>query len=205
MKTGYDICMTESRFDRAAATWDENPERVAMARGIVAMIRAQALVRAEMTAVDFGCGTGLIALGLAEHVRRVIGIDSSEGMLSVLNEKLRLAGIRNMEMLRLDLEQAPAPELRVGLVVSAMTLHHLADVPAVLSKLATMLAPGGYIALADLVTEDGSFHGDMTSVQHLGFDPAWRRACCAGWDSRTCIAASRMSSNVASSSIRYFW
>ena len=165
--------MAESRFDRAAATWDEHPGRVAMAREIVAAILAQAPVRAEMTAVDFGTGTGLIALGLAEHVRQVIGIDSSEGMLSVLKGKLRNADIRNVEILRLDLEQDPAPGLRADLVASAMTLHHLADVPAVLGKLATVLAPGGYIALADLVTEDGSFHGDMAGVQHLGFDPAW--------------------------------
>jgi len=165
--------MAESRFDQAAATWDENPGRVALAKGIVSAILAQAPVREEMTAVDFGCGTGLVSLGLAEHVRQVIGIDSSAGMLNVLGEKLRRADIHNVETLLLDLERSPAPNLQADLIVSAMTLHHLADVPAVLGKLAAMLAPGGYIALADLVTEDGSFHGDMTGVQHLGFDPAW--------------------------------
>jgi ubiquinone/menaquinone biosynthesis C-methylase UbiE len=165
--------MAESRFDQAAATWDENPGRIAMARAIVAAILAQVPVRAEMTAVDFGCGTGLVSLGLAERVRRVIGIDSSAGMLNVLNEKLRKAGIRNVETLLLDLETAPAPDLHADMIASAMTLHHLLDVPAVLGKLASMLAPGGYLALADLVTEDGSFHGDMTGVRHLGFDPGW--------------------------------
>lgn len=165
--------MTESRFDRAAATWDENPGRVALAKGIVAAILAQVPVREAMMAVDFGCGTGLVALGLAEHVRQVIGIDSSAGMLNVLGEKLRRAGIHNVETLLLDLEQESAPELRADLIVSAMTLHHLTDVPAVMGKLAAMLAPGGYLALADLVMEDGSFHSDMTGVRHLGFDPGW--------------------------------
>ena len=165
--------MAESRFDRAAATWDENPGRVAMARSIVAAILAQIPVHEEMTVVDFGCGTGLVSLGLTEHVRQVIGIDSSAGMLNVLGEKLRQAGIHNVETLLLDLEKEPAPELHADLAVSAMTLHHLADVPAVLRKLAAMLAPGGYIALADLVTEDGSFHSDMTGVHHHGLDPAW--------------------------------
>jgi len=33
-----------------------------------------------------------------------------------------------------------------------------------------MLNPGGYVAIADLYTEDGSFHGPDVKV-HLGFDP----------------------------------
>jgi hypothetical protein len=34
-----------------------------------------------------------------------------------------------------------------------------------------MLKPGGYLAIADLCTEDGSFHGDGFHG-HRGFDPA---------------------------------
>lgn len=35
----------------------------------------------------------------------------------------------------------------------------------------TLLEPGGYIALADLEREDGTFHSDHTGVVHLGLDP----------------------------------
>ena len=34
-----------------------------------------------MTALDFGCGTGLLSLALQPVLHRVIGIDSSSGML----------------------------------------------------------------------------------------------------------------------------
>ncbi len=51
-----------------------------------------------------------------------------------------------------------------------MTIHHLEDIPALLSKLYAMLDDGGFIALADLDSEDGSFHGDNTGVFHYGFD-----------------------------------
>jgi hypothetical protein len=33
-----------------------------------------------------------------------------------------------------------------------------------------LLLPGGLLCIADLDTEDGSFHGDNTGVFHFGFD-----------------------------------
>jgi hypothetical protein len=51
-----------------------------------------------------------------------------------------------------------------------MAFHHIPDVDAMLRSIAGCLAPGGWIAIADLETEDGSFHDE--SVPHLGFDPA---------------------------------
>jgi 2-polyprenyl-3-methyl-5-hydroxy-6-metoxy-1,4-benzoquinol methylase len=54
-----------------------------------------------------------------------------------------------------------------------MALHHIPDVAAVLRAFGTLLVPGGWVALADLDTEDGSFHGpDVPGVAHHGFDRA---------------------------------
>jgi hypothetical protein len=39
-------------------------------------------------------------------------------------------------------------------------------------KLFALLHAGGKIALADLETESGDFHDDMTGVYHRGFDRA---------------------------------
>jgi len=50
-----------------------------------------------------------------------------------------------------------------------MTLHHIADVPALFHEFRRHLRPGGRVALADLDEEDGSFHGDPTGVHHRGF------------------------------------
>ncbi len=163
----------QARFDRAAATWDENPGRRLMAQKITAAILAQVPVQPTMTAIDYGCGTGLLTLALQPHVRQIIGIDSSPGMLAVLEEKVRAACIANLETRCLDLGTQPLPELRVDLIVSAMALHHIADVPQLLRALAQLLLPGGYIALADLDAEDGSFHEDKTGVYHSGFERNW--------------------------------
>jgi 2-polyprenyl-3-methyl-5-hydroxy-6-metoxy-1,4-benzoquinol methylase len=55
-----------------------------------------------------------------------------------------------------------------------MTLHHIEDVQALLGRLTGLLAPGGWLALADLDREDGGFHGGpMPGVFHLGFERDW--------------------------------
>ena len=51
-----------------------------------------------------------------------------------------------------------------------MTMHHIKDVKAMFKKFYSMLKSGGFIAIADLDTEDGSFHSVDTGVEHFGFD-----------------------------------
>jgi hypothetical protein len=47
----------------------------------------------------------------------------------------------------------------------------------VFSRLAVILKPGGWLAVADLDCEDGSFHGQADDVFHHGFE----REQIAGW------------------------
>lgn len=166
--------MSTARFDQAAATWDEEPRRVALSQAIVRAIVAQVPVNSEMTAIDFGCGTGLVTLALAEHITRITGIDTSTGMLDKLAEKARTLGADHVTSQCLDLTADPPPaDLRADLLVSAMALHHIENISSLFAAFRALLSPGGWIALADLDTEDGTFHPDPTGVYHHGIDRAW--------------------------------
>ncbi|RMF87708.1 MAG: class I SAM-dependent methyltransferase, partial [Nitrospirae bacterium] len=58
-------------------------------------------------------------------------------------------------------------------VVSAMALHHVEDTERLLRAFARHLRPGGWLALADLDAEDGTFHPpEVEGVYHHGFDRA---------------------------------
>lgn len=162
----------QNRFDARAADWDANPARVELARAVVEAIRAAVPLRPEMRAMDFGAGTGLVSLGLLPEVAEVTAVDASGEMLRVLGEKARALGAANLLTLHCDIAEALLPPTRFDLIVSSMTLHHLPDVPFVLSRLRSALAPGGWIALADLDAEDGSFHADTRGVYHSGFERA---------------------------------
>ena len=68
------------------------------------------------------------------------------------------------------------PEDRFELIVTVMTLHHIADLPPVLAAFAEMLTDEGRLCIVDLEAEDGSFHagsGHDAGVGHAhdGFEP----------------------------------
>jgi ubiquinone/menaquinone biosynthesis C-methylase UbiE len=157
-------------FDTRAQTWDEEPRRLKLAADIFAAFERQVSLRPGMSALDYGCGTGLLTLALAARVRHVTAVDSSSGMLDALAQKVKSREIHNVGILLSDFAQGPVPAGPYDLVASAMTLHHVADIESLFQKFFALLAPGGQIALADLDTEDGSFHGHRDGIHHLGFD-----------------------------------
>jgi ubiquinone/menaquinone biosynthesis C-methylase UbiE len=159
-----------SHFDEAAAQWDNDQPRVELARAVGAAVARAVPLRPDWRALDYGAGTGLLTLNLQPRVASMVALDSSTGMLEKLAQKLAAAGIGNVRTRVWDLETRPFPETGFDLVVSSMTLHHLRDVPLVFGRLADLLKPGGWLAAADLDSEDGSFHRNVDGVFHHGFD-----------------------------------
>jgi SAM-dependent methyltransferase len=97
--------------------------------------------------VELGVGTGRIAVPIAAAGIRVIGVDSSPGMLDVCAERGREAGVSELLDLRLgDLRSPPVSE-RVPLVLCPFRsfLHLLteADRRSGLAATFRMLVPGG--------------------------------------------------------------
>ncbi len=161
--------MNKSVFDERARGWD-SPGRVALAEAVAgAMVNDIPLDR-NMTVVDFGAGTGLVTLSLAPLVKKVIAVDSSQGMLEAMSEKMELLGVKNVDTLFAGHSSAEFHSLKAEGLVSSMTFHHVEDVESLCGDIYAILAPGGFVAVADLDLEDGSFHPDNTGVYHPGFD-----------------------------------
>lgn len=160
----------QSRFDREAATWDEEPRRVELAAALAKALTRELSLDGTAKALEFGCGTGLVTLGVAPQLRSLLAVDVSDGMLSVLRQKVADRAYAHVQVRQMDLSREPLPEQDFDLIFSCMTLHHIADTAGLVKKLVQGLAPGGRLAIADLVKEDGSFHKDNTGVMHPGFD-----------------------------------
>ena len=162
--------MTEKRdFDAAAAGWDEEPRRVKLSSEIAAAIRSAVALSPEWRAMDFGCGTGLVTVQLAPALGSIVGVDSSEGMLAQLAQKIERLGLTNVQTATADQVLTSQSPGQFHLISSAMTLHHVEQLPPLLATFHTLLLPGGCVALADLESEDGTFHDDPTGVFHHGF------------------------------------
>jgi SAM-dependent methyltransferase len=155
-------------FRDKAVDWDERPFPMQISDGVSAALRARVPLSPELRVLDFGAGTGLIASKLAPFVGQLLAVDVSPAMLEQLAAKPELAG--KVQIFCQDITRAPLGR-EVDLIVSAMALHHVEDTAQLSRALFAHVAPGGRVALADLDTEDGSFHPpDTEGVFHHGFD-----------------------------------
>lgn len=159
-----------TNFDERAKDWDSDPDKVERARVVAEAIRRAIPLSNEMKTLEYGCGTGLLSFALQPYLGQITLADTSQGMLDVLSEKITSAGVINMHPVRLDLASDPLPAERYDLTYSLLTLHHIHDVNNILVKFRDLLEPNGYLLIADLDQEDGSFHTDGTTDVHLGFD-----------------------------------
>ncbi len=185
--------MPEARptdFDARAPQWDD-AEKVRRAEQVAAAVRRAVELRPAMTALEYGAGTGLLSFALRGAVGQITLADSSAGMRAVAERKIAAAEASELRVIDLDLTRDPLPATHYDLIFSMMTLHHVADVPGLLGAFHSMLTPGGWVCLADLDTEDGSFHGPGVPVHHgfersalrswlaaAGFQDAAVRDCC---------------------------
>ena len=96
------------------------------------------------TALDVGCGAGLLAEPLARLGARVTGIDATPEVIAVAREHAAAAG------LDIDYRAGDVQELdgRFDLVTSLEVIEHVADPAAFLKTLAARLAPGGLMILS---------------------------------------------------------
>ncbi len=165
-------------FDGEAASWDENPARVKLAKDIAETIAKEVRLEPVMDVLDFGCGTGLLTLELQPHVRSIIGVDNSRAMLDVLNGKIRKRNLANIKTMCLDLDGRDDLPGRYDLVVSSMALHHIRETQPLLGLFHKIINPSGYLCIADLDPDGGQFHSDNEGVFHFGFD---RERLCRGF------------------------
>ncbi len=165
----------QRNFDQEAANWDKEPRRVKLANDIANAVLSEVELTREMNVLDFGCGTGLVTLGLSPFVRSIKGVDSSPGMLDVLNEKVRQQGLINVETQQVDIEQGDLIDGQFDLIVSSMTFHHLKQIDVVLKHFYQLCAPGARVCIADLDSDNGLFHEDNSGVFHFGFNRLWFR------------------------------
>lgn len=159
-----------NKFDQKADTWDENPIHIERSKAIAKAIRSRVPLTQEMQAFEYGSGTGLLSFELQSDLGSTTMADNSEGMLEVLNKKIAESEASNFRAIKLDLTEDDLPDEQFDLVYTQMTLHHIKDTETILQNFYDLLTPGGYLCVADLDKEDGSFHGKEATDVHRGFD-----------------------------------
>ena len=128
--------------------------------------------------LDFGCGTGHEAIDIAHAgAKRVIGVDIRENALAKARENARAAGVDHM------CEFTSTTNRKVDVIVSMDSFEHFDDPAGILRLMASLLEPGGYVAVSFGPTWYHPYGGHLFSVfpwAHLVFSEDalcdWRSA-----------------------------
>jgi tRNA (cmo5U34)-methyltransferase len=156
-----------SHFNEVANEWD-NEDKVLMMQKLAHGVMEKVSLDKGLKIMDFGCGTGLFGLEFNDYAKEMLGVDTSDGMLKVFDEKTK--GDDRFRSMNINLEEENISE-KFDLIVSSMAFHHLNYPGKVLNKLKNNLNSGGKIIVVDLDKEDGTFHPDNEGmgVKHFGF------------------------------------
>ena len=101
-----------------------------------------------LDALDVGCGTGFLALLLAEVGHRVTGVDAAEEMLALARDKATRAGLL-ASFQRGDAEALPLPAASFDLLVERHVIWTLPEPSVALAEWARVLRPGGCLVLVE--------------------------------------------------------
>jgi len=155
-------------FAGKAKNYDNEKARTDNVNNIAKSILQEISYKKDMHILDFGSGTGLLLSGVAPFVGKITAVDISKSMNETLESKRNSIDC-DLEILEMDLTK-DALDRKFDGIISSMTMHHVEDIPKIFEKMYGLLNENGTIALADLDTEDGTFHKEDTGVFHFGFD-----------------------------------
>ena len=130
--------------------WDRLAEKYAAqpVKDVAAFDRKKAITRQHLTprstVVEFGCGTGSLALELAAHAGHIHAIDVSGEMIRIAERKKAGQGVTNVTFHTGTLE-ATRPQLpaSVDAVWAYSILHLVDDRKSTLAAAFDLLKPGG--------------------------------------------------------------
>ncbi|MEW2500422.1 class I SAM-dependent methyltransferase [Amycolatopsis sp. NPDC047767] len=164
--------VTHELWDAHAAEFDEQPDhglRDPVVREAWRELLLSLLPKAPASVVDLGCGTGSLAVLLAEAGYEVCGVDLSRRMLALAEEKAAAAGVQ-VEFRHGDVADPPAGAYDV--VLSRHVLWAMPDPAAAVARWVGLLRPGGRLVLIEGRWSTGA---GLTAAECQGHVLAHRR------------------------------
>jgi ubiquinone/menaquinone biosynthesis C-methylase UbiE len=143
-----------------AATFDDDPDHGLHTEAQREAWRAllQRWAGAEpLDTLDVGCGTGFLALQLAELGHRAAGVDGAEAMLTLARAKASQAGLA-IDFRLADAAELPFAPTSFDLVIERDVLWTLPDPAAALAEWARVLRPGGRLLLIEVQNRSADRH-----------------------------------------------
>ena len=173
--------LVRRHWDDRAETFDEQPEHgihsdAQRARWLAVL--EQWTPDEPRRALDVGCGTGVLALLLAELGHDVVGFDAAHAMVQQARRK---TGDRAVEVALGDATRLGVADDAVGIAVERHLLWTLPDPGAALAEWRRVVAPGGRIVCFEGQWDHDEPRGEYEMIhgELPGYD-GWSRDSLAG-------------------------
>ena len=157
------VC-NQAWFDSIASEWDSIrrvfDDDAQRARAIAK------LVPPDLTVVDIGTGTGVLAHDLLRCGVRVIAIDHSDRMLEAASLKL---GRSEVEFRRGEATELPIEDQVADAALAHMVLHYVGSPAEAIREMARVVKPGGRVVIVDFVENDREWMKQELGVLWSGF------------------------------------
>lgn len=105
------------------------------------------------TGLDVCCGTGEMAFQMKKRVGppgRVIGLDFTENMLAIANQKLAETDLINLEFVQGDAMDLPFADHTFDAATNGFALRNVLDIPKTISEMTRVVKPGGRVVCIDV-------------------------------------------------------
>ncbi len=153
------------KFDLIANAYD-TPERIQTANIASSAIYQFLSDTKEKSAIDFGCGTGLVGMNLLNCFKNVLFWDTSQNMIDQIKEKILKLNIQNADTLIFDLEKESKIDLHTDYIFMVQVLLHIKDTKKILTKLYDVLNQNGHLLIVDF-DQNSEIQSEFV---HCGFE-----------------------------------
>ncbi|MFD1902153.1 methyltransferase domain-containing protein [Enterococcus termitis] len=83
-------------FDRIAEHYD-SPKQLELAKAISEKIKTELTNSKSKVVLDYGCGTGLVGLALADKFEQIVFVDPSKEMINIVDQKIEQMKLTNTQ------------------------------------------------------------------------------------------------------------
>lgn len=135
-------------WDNQASAYDNRVLKMYKNAYDLSIQKVLSVLSPDQQVLEIGCGTGIISLGIAPYVERVIATDISPQMISVARSKAESSSVSNVDFRVCDGYAVPYDDESFDVVLLFNTLHVVKDPAALLHEAYRLLTPAGHLVSA---------------------------------------------------------
>lgn len=153
--------MNEGIFNEIAKRYD-NEDRRHLAGVILNELKQHLVDTEDKVLLDYGAGSGLIGLELADQFNKVHLADVSSEMVEVLDKKITLGNTGTAEAHEMNLLEKDTL-IKADIIIMSLVLLHVKEHQKLIQKLYDALSDGGKLYIVDFDKNPEVTHPKVTN------------------------------------------